>query len=215
MKNEDWFERIWEYREETLYPEMFGGERQGIFPIPFDRLQKGGITDPRWSTCGVFRFSPDEKRRSWLYVSSGLSNEWFAEKPDPENTSGFGCEFVFETNIEADWPIQRLHQIMVYQIGICCGKYEGQEPLSDWHRIPLGSAIDWKESSIEYFVVVPPERFPQEMKQESGTAGLYQLFGLTEAEVLYAREGNNDRLVTTLKQKTKYPVTDPERESVV
>lgn len=46
----DWFEKIWEYREETVYPEFFG-ELEGIFPLSADIFLKtfGQNTyDPRW-----------------------------------------------------------------------------------------------------------------------------------------------------------------------
>jgi len=112
--NSDWFERVWENREEVLYPGLFGARREGIYTIPWERLKAGQLTDPRWNTCGVFKFFPTDTRQSWLYVTSGLSNAWFDETPSPDATSGFGCEFVLETPEDAVWPIQRLHQVMVY-----------------------------------------------------------------------------------------------------
>jgi hypothetical protein len=76
-KNEDWFLSIWQERERDLYPRFFGSESTSISPIPWERLQAGGITDPRWNTCGVLKFAPISSRSSWVYVSSGLSNAWF------------------------------------------------------------------------------------------------------------------------------------------
>jgi hypothetical protein len=33
QEGEDWFTRVWEYREEVLYPSLLGSESRGIFPI--------------------------------------------------------------------------------------------------------------------------------------------------------------------------------------
>jgi hypothetical protein len=30
---QDWFEKIWEYREETIYPEFFGELESGIYTL--------------------------------------------------------------------------------------------------------------------------------------------------------------------------------------
>ena len=206
--DEDWLERIWEHREEVIYPELFGSESEGIFPIP---AEQGG--DPRWSTCGVFRFAPTDTRKSWLYVSSGLSNAWFDETPDPSKTSGFGCEFLMETPDKADWPIIRMHQIMKYQIDICCGKHEGAEPLSDHDRIPLGSAIDFSESNLTHLILASPVNLPKDFRQDSGSADFYLMFGITEAERDFAKEQGGDALVNLLREETEFPITNPTRES--
>ena len=206
--DDEWLERIWEHREEVIYPALFGSESEGIFPIP---VESAG--DPRWSTCGVFRFAPTEKRRSWLYVSSGLSNAWFDESPDPSTTSGFGCEFLMETCDKADWPIIRLHQIMKYQIDICCGKHEGVDPLSDHDRIPLGSPIDFEESVLTHLVLAQPAELPRDFQQDSGSADFYLMFGITEDERDFAKEHGGDILLDQLRAQTDFPVTNPKRES--
>lgn len=206
--DDNWLERIWEHREEVIYPSLFGPESEGIFPMPAEQGR-----DPRWSTCGVIRFAPTESRKSWLYVSSGLSNAWFDEAPDPSGTSGFGCEFMIETLEKADWPIIRLHQIMKHQIDLCCGKYEGAQPLGDHDRIPLRGAIDFGGSQLTHIMVAQPEGLPKELKQDSGGADLYLLFGITEAERDFAKENGGDVLLGILRAQTEFPVTNPSRES--
>lgn len=206
--DEDWLERIWEHREDVIYPELFGSESEGIFPIP---AQQGG--DPRWSTCGVFRFAPTDARKSWLYVSSGLSNAWFDDTPDPSGISGFGCEFLMETPDKANWPIVRMHQIMRYQIDICCGKHEGAEPLSDHDRIPLGGAIDFAESDLTHLILASPIGLPKDFSQDSGSADFYLMFGITEAERDFAKEQGGDVLINSLRDETGFPVTKPTRQS--
>jgi hypothetical protein len=213
--SQELFEEIWRYREEEIYPKLFGVASEGISPVPFERLQIGKITDPRWNTCGVFRFAPTADRNSWIYVSSGLSNEWFEEELSPENVSGFGCEFVLETIEQADWPIHRLHQLMTYQIGLCCDVYDGAPPLGYGDRIPLGSPIDFLNSVLTHVTITQPISFPTEFQQESGVADWFQFVGITKAEVLFAQENGPDALVELLVQRTKYPQTDPSRASLL
>ncbi len=207
--DDDWLERIWAHREEVIYPSLFGAKSEGIFPIP---VEQGG--DPRWSTCGVFRFAPTEKRKSWLYVSSGLSNAWFDETPDPSGTSGFGCEFIMETPEKADWPIIRLHQIMKYQIDICCGKHGGADPLSDNDRIPLGGAIDFMDSSLTHLILAQPPSIAQGFQQGSGSADFYLMFGITEVERDFAKRSGGNVFLDALRAETEFPITNPTRNSI-
>lgn len=212
---QEWFERIWAEREERLYPALFGSESVGIFPIPFERLAAVGCTDPRWSTCGVFRFSPTPQRPSWLYVSSGLSNAWFDEEPDPANVSGFGCEFVLEANEEHDWPIQRLHQLMAFQIALCCGLIAGREPLNYYDRIPSDSPIDWRGGELTTVMLAPPVALPHGFQQASGSAALLGVAAVTADEAAFGREHGASALMEKLIAAGAYPVIDPRRRSVL
>ncbi len=102
--DDNWFERVWSYREEDLYPSLFGATSRGIFPISAEILTstfKQSTYDPRWLTHGVFEFAPTPDRESWLYVTSGLSNAWESSTANPSGVSGLGCEFIFETPVLA------------------------------------------------------------------------------------------------------------------
>jgi len=89
MASEKWqrqFEEAWEFREGKLYPGHFGPKRQGIYVLDgelFTNVFRQDSFDPRWLTHGVFEFEPTEKRPSWVYVSSGLSNAWETDSPEP------------------------------------------------------------------------------------------------------------------------------------
>ncbi len=214
-ESDDWFERIWKHREEVLYPQLFGSEFEGIFTIPWQRLETGQLSDPRWATCGVFRFSPTKQRSSWLYVSSGLSNAWFDDKPDAANVSGFGCEITLEALNCADWPIHRLHQLMVYQIGLCVGKYPGHGALGSGCRVPFGSPIDFHTSRLEFGILVDPPLFSRQFEQESGVAEFLQLVGISETERDFAKSNGNGSLEDWLRTNTCYPVTDPHRQEIL
>ena len=120
--DEGLFERIWEYREETLYRRLFGDAARGIFVIPHEMFAKTFSqkdVDPRWLHHGVFEYAPTFTRSSWIYTTSGMSAPWEAEEPDPSAVSGLGCEFIFESSVRGDWAITRLLQLMAYQILLC------------------------------------------------------------------------------------------------
>src|SRR5262245_24247998 len=119
---QEWFERVWEHREEVLYPSLFGEAHSGIYPVQAEMITgmfQQESFDPRWLHYGVIEFAPTQSRPSWLYVTSGMSNEWEAERPDPSERSGIGCEFVLETPQQSQWAIIRLLYLTVFQILIC------------------------------------------------------------------------------------------------
>ena len=101
----DLLERSWAQREESVYPRVFGPLEPSIAPLEvalFRDMFGQSTVDPRWLHVGVMVAPPSGERRSWVYVSSGLSNPWDAEAPD--TFSGLGCEFVLQTMDRADWP---------------------------------------------------------------------------------------------------------------
>lgn len=218
MAKDDWFERVWEYREEVLYPSLFGGDRRGIFTVAaeiiVDMFGQESF-DPRWLHYGVFEFSPTDVRGSWLYVTSGMSSDWEADHPDPTTASGMGCEFVFETTGQSEWAIHRLLQVMVFQILLCHGRYPASDPLADFHRIPLRGPIRPEGSVLTHLMLAPPSRFPRQARLESGTFDFYQVVGISEAEVVYARAHGGQALLDLLVASRCFPVTDPDRSEVI
>lgn len=213
----DWFERVWAHREDVLYPSLFGHSIRGIFSIQAEMLSgmfKQESYDPRWLHHGVFEFAPTPTRDSWLYVTSGMSNDWDADQPDPTTPSGLGCEFVFETTQQAEWAIVRLLHVMIFQILLCHGRYPGSEPLGDFHRMPLGGPIRAGQSVITRLMVTPPSRFRREASLESGTFDFYQIVGISEAETAFARAHGGPALLERLAASGCFPVTDPERKEV-
>lgn len=217
--NSDWLERIWEYREEKLYPELFGDIGKGIYPLSAEMFLnrfKQETYDPRWLFFGVFESAPCAKHESWLYVSSGLSNPWNFDQPDDDDVSGFGCEFIFETTERGEWAIELVQSIMTFQVLLCSGRYERKEPVSPYDRIPLRASITPEaDSEIRNILVCPPTVWPETFRLESGEVALIQLVGITDAEAQFAREHSGEELVERLRQKTLFPVTQPERHSVV
>lgn len=116
-----------------------------------------------------------------------------------------------ETTEKANWPIARLHQIMKYQIDLCCGKYRGTEPLNYHHRVPIGSSIDFKSSQLTHFLLAEPVSLPSSFSQDSGTADFYLLFGITMSEKEFGRNHGGEQLLARLCSQTEFPITNPER----
>ena len=220
-ENEDWqkwFERVWEYREEVLYPSLFGHNSRGVFPVDAKMLTqtfKQESFDPRWLHHGVFEFAPTPSRVSWLYVTSGMSNDWLAEKLDPTTTSGLGCEFVFETTRQTQWAILRLMHLMVCQILICSGQYPGRKPLSDFDRVRLGVPIWPEQRLLTHLMLAPPTGFPRKAQLESGPFDFYQVVGISESEAAHARSHSGTELLQLLVERDYFPVTDPERSEAI
>lgn len=213
-----WFERVWAYREDELYPSLFGKEREGIFTLspqiftgPF--AQKD--IDPRWLHYGVFRFAPTESRNSWLHVTSGMSTAWDAEMPDPNATSGLGCEYVLESSAKGDWAILRLLHAMAFQILLCHGRYAGKSPLAAYDRIPLREPINGAASALTWLMVTPSPRVTEDVQMESGKFSFFQLIGVTDAEAAHARSYGGAATVDLLRSKGSFPVTDPDRANQI
>jgi hypothetical protein len=213
---EEWFKRVWAHREDLLYPRLFGSESVGIFPLPANMLtetfQQSNV-DPRWLHYGVFQYAPTPTRTSWLYVTSGMSNAWEDDHPDPTARSGLGCEFVFETTEAGQWPILRLLHIMACQILACHGRYPGRPPLSVFDRIPLRCAVDGHESNLRTMMLAPSP-YGTEQQLESGTFDFVHVVGITEAEALAAKENGGPKFLALLKESHAFPVTDPTRDNL-
>jgi len=217
LMNEGLLERVWEYREETLYPHLFGDIARGIFVIPhemfFNTFAQTDV-DPRWLHYGVFEYAPKHDRSSWVYVTSGMSTPWEADEANPGALSGLGCEFVLESSTQGDWAIRRLWQLMAYQILLCHGRYPGREPLGVFDRFPLRSPIWDSESDIQSLMIAPGDPMIGTQQLESGSFELLRVVGIADPEAVYARLHGGDALVQRLLTAAAFPVTDPTRQSL-
>src|SRR3954452_20913229 len=154
MSEQSWqerFEHSWALREEELYRSSFGDLGQGIYPLTSDLFTSAFPTepvDPRWLHDGVFECPPTQTRKSWLYVSSGLSNAWDADHLAPQIVSGLGCEFIFRCVEQSKWAIRLVQRIAAFQIMLSVGRFPRKQLLQIWDRIPLGAAIDGAASAL-------------------------------------------------------------------
>lgn len=213
----DWFESIWEHREESVYPEIFGSIGVGIYPLTasiFIETFKQDF-DPRWLHYGVFESPPCDKHQSWLYVTSGMSNPWEDEQPERDGLSGLGCEFIFETPMQSKWAILRVQHMMAFQVLLAHDRYLNRETLDIYDRIPLHGPITPEPSELTYIMVASPSHFIPSFQLESGHVDLLSLVGITDAEAQFARNNDGGTLLKYLKDNNAFPVTDPGRHCTI
>jgi hypothetical protein len=219
--DESWqrqFEEAWEFREEKLYTEHFGPKRQGIYVLDgelFTNVFRQDSCDPRWLTHGVFEFEPTEERRSWVYVSSGLSNAWEADSPEPNAPSGLGCEFVFQSPAQSRWALLLLQRMVAFQLLLAAGRFSGRGLLKIWDRIPLRSPIDGKDSQLTWVLLTPATEFNGVQQLPSGQFQFTEFVGITEKEAEYARAAASEKLFRLLVTHKAAPITDPSREAAL
>jgi hypothetical protein len=207
-----WLEEVWEEREEKLYPGMFGPMR-GIFPIPPARFQRfDAPPDPRWLMTGVFECAPTATRSSWVYVTSGLSNPW-DDEANPNEPTGYACEFAIETARQGDWAIPLLHHLASIHLLACSRRIHGK-PFGHGDRVALHGGIDEGASALRHVLITDPVSFDKLLLQRSGFADWLFCVGISDAEKAFARESGNDLLLERLAQAAAFPVTDPDRKSL-
>ncbi len=211
-----WFEEVWRQREEEFYPELFGANTGGIYNLDAGMFETFGLKspDPRWLTMGVIVYPPNEKRSSWLYATSGLSNPWGDDVPDPRTPSGLGCEFVMETPEQADWALFTVRRVLAFQILLAAGLFQGRDPLGIGDRLPMQGPLDGGNSKLTYCIIAPPDGYPGSLQMPSGSVQFMHIIGATEQEAGLAREKGLAALLELLRDKG-YPVTDSGRSSVV
>ena len=203
-------EDAWEEREEVVYPEVFGDTGPGIYPLSngvFEQLDAQSV-DPRWLTHGVFQSPPNDTRNTWVYVTSGMSNPW--ESDEPQEYSGFGVEFVLETEQASTWAINVLHTLMAYNLMLASGQM-GEPALLDYgDRIPFALS-----DYIAAMVIAPPFQLPENIDIKSGSVDFLQIVGVTEAELTHAQETSSEALIEMLIEETGGLITAKQRKSVV
>jgi Suppressor of fused protein (SUFU) len=220
MTNENWHTRIeeaWAYREETLYPKLFGSLGAGIYPLGgelFTSVFHQNSYDPRWLSYGVFECAPTAQRLNWLYVSSGLSNPWEATSPNPDATSGLGCEFILQCPAQARWAIILLQRMVAFQILLGANRFPGKGLLKEGDRIPLRSPINGTDSPLTSVMVGPARDFDDIQQLPSGRFRFMQFIGITEDEADFARVEGSPKLLQHLLERKAAPVTNPDRKSI-
>lgn len=203
-------EESWEEREEKVYKQIFGDTGQDIYPLSteiFDRMNANTV-DPRWLTHGVFKCPPTENRKTWAYVTSGMSNPW--ETESPEEYSGLGVEFLMETNEEEMWAIDVLQTLMAYNLLLAAGKMGDFPPLDYGNRVPLALSEDIKIMMFAY-----PVNFPESFSMKSGRVDLLQVVGITPAELEVAKQTSSEELKEKIVSKLGGLITSKVRASVV
>lgn len=200
-------EECWEEREEKTYKQIFGDTGPGIYPLStqlFNRMNADAV-DPRWLTHGVFKCPPTEDRKTWAYITSGMSNPWEVESP--ENYSGLGVEFLMETNEEEMWAVEVLQTLMAYNLLLVAGKMGNYPPLDYGHRVPLTLS-----EGIKTMMFTQPINFPESFSIKSGRVNLLQVVGITPAELEFAKNASTVELKELIVSKTGGLFTSKDRE---
>ena len=217
---QEWFEKLWAYREETLYRQFFGEMGAGIYPIPMQTFAALGRTDPdpRYLTHGVFACPPSAARPAWTYITSGMSNPWgdSPETANLEGPSGLGYELLLCTKESVPWAIGVLHWVMAVQLLIASGEMRG-EMLELQDRIPLGGVLPGRGEGpgLSHLVTTAPPDLPAQFALPSGKVDLLLLVGITAREADFAHTQGASALLNLLKHHEVFPLTDPARVSLV
>lgn len=210
----EWFEETWRHRDEVLYPEHVGGSTDGsISTVPYVAFEQLGVVqvDPRWLHCGALTFPPTSKRAAFTLLTSGLSNAWDDDEPDAAGISGLGIELRLDNETDAHWMKDVLLRLSAMQLLIGAGRFPGARILGRGDRVSVGSETFESGSEMTALLATDVTRF----QLASGSFDLLQLFAISEAEKDFAVARGADSLVELLRQKTKYPINDIARRSVV
>lgn len=209
-------ETVWELREEKIYLQLFGQISRGIFPLSSDTFLPfpNAKIDPTWLHHGVFEFAPNDRRKNWLYVSSGYSNPWYM---DPENydekaPSGAGIEFSMESDEKADWPILFLQRMLAFDMMLSSGQLGDKPALQCHDRVPLRSPIDGKHDTIVTNAILhEPVHYPSTFELPSGQVQILQFIGVTDDERDFARDHGFEALRDRMSNEDTFPVTKTKR----
>ena len=211
-------EEVWRFREEEIYPALFGQNQRGIFTLDQElfkhRFNQSDI-DPRWLFYGIIEFAPTPTRPSWLYVTSGHSNPWEEEPDDYDEAgvSGAGVEFTFATSEQGDWAIRLLQSMLAFDLLLRAGRFPGAKPLRPGARVPLGGPMSGNPECLLRNVVVT-EGFADSFQLPSGRAQFFGLTAITDAERAEAKQTCSAELIARLRNAGYHPVNNPARPSL-
>jgi hypothetical protein len=213
----EWFDSIIMERELARYPAFFGETQSEFYTFPDHLVSKESLEmleETGMSLNLVIEYAPNEKRNSWLYVTSGLTNP-SGEDPqsiDPTDYSGIGFEMIIETNEKCLWPVNVLHMMMFSQCLISSGMVEGD--LLEYKDIfPLSDGAI-KGSQICSFVAIDPDQrcsYPTGFELSTGKVDFFPLFGITLSEEKLFLGNKLGVSFMEFLEKAGYPVVDPLR----
>jgi hypothetical protein len=217
----------WKARDE-LYKELFGDYSyvtpSNYGPPPEDiRLSDAeayrasndtgdpGLPPLDEQHLAVLAYAPDPLRPYWTYVTAGLCSPWVQDAPD--EVSGFGCELMIKSSVDAKWPAQILRS-MAYYI------FNHAGTLSPGVRIALNAPIDPATDSRlrNVFIWYADEAPDCWYALPSGGFGLFITVGITDDELRFAESVNEygTWCVQALLTRVGYgQITDPQRVSAM
>jgi hypothetical protein len=221
--------KAWHTRNE-LYRELFGAEPTFILPKqyepPAEPQPSFGASDETTplgervasftstmteQRINVLAYAPSEARPYWAYITSGLSNPWFAEEPD--QVSGFGCELMIKAPKPGRWPIKMLRR-MAYFILSYSGTLSPGIILNMPGPINPGREADLNNIFVWYADEAPDCWY----ELPSGGFGIFCTVGISEDECQFAEtigEYGTWCIQEVLRRCGVGQVTDPSRAGVM
>lgn len=156
---------------------------------PPDQILSPG--DPKlfinWSGGGVYQYPPGHGRRSWHYVTSGLSqppihDDGEAESivdEDGERFSGFGIELVISTREKVMWAPDVLLNLVKYLLF-----QKDSRVILPGDRIPCnGPLVLDTNTELNHLVATTSAEYETEILLPAGKCYLVHLIGATQGEV--------------------------------
>ncbi len=211
-----WVDKVREYRDTILYPKLFG-RLNGVSPLPsahFGRIGERNGCPRHWLSYGVLTFEPTSSRSSWLYATSGMSDD-FQDDATGQQFSGLGCEFLMETRDRCELAIDQLHYLMAQQLLIGLQRSSRRHPLGDFDRQPVLESAGLVGSRLRWLMLAPPPHLPPEASLHSGRFDFFQVTAISEAEADYARSRGGAALLAQLESAGAFPVVEWQRAEVV
>ena len=214
----------WAARDK-LYKDLFGDYTSvsppSYGPPPISESSAGAFVYQQNSDTGdpgaedhrlsILSYGPDPLRPYWTYITAGLSSPWLQEKP--AEVSGFGCELLIKSPVEASWPAQILRTMAFYI-------FNHAGTLSPGVRIALNAPIDLKAATqLHNIIIWYADEAPDCVYQlPSGSFGIFAAIGITDDELKFAEsvdEYGTWCLEQILRRTGFAQVTDPVRKSVM
>lgn len=170
-----------------------------------------GDPDNHSQHLAVLAYGPDPTRPYWTYVTAGLCSPWVQQAPD--EVSGFGCELLIKSPIEAAWPAQILRSMAFYI-------FNHAGTLSPGVRIGLNAPIKaGSDSKLRNVVIWYADEAPDCWYElPSGGFGIFAAIGITDDELKFAEsieEYGTWCIQNVLRQTGSAQITDPDRDSVM
>lgn len=160
----------------------------------------------------VLAYAPDPQAPYWKYVTAGLATPWV--QYEPLQVSGFGCELMIKSPVDAPWAAQLLRTLAYYIFNMV-------GTLSQGVRLALNDSIDagFPESKLRNAFIWYADEAPDTLYElPSGLFSVLMVIGMTDDERAFAdsiEEYGTWSLQALLRQAGHEQVTDPKRPSAM
>lgn len=157
----------------------------------------------------VLAYAPDPQAPYWKYVTAGLATPWV--QYEPLQVSGFGCELMIKSPVDAPWAAQLLRTLAYYIFNMA-------GTLSQGVRLALNDSIDagFAESKLRNAFIWYADEAPDTLYElPSGLFSVLMVIGMTDDELAFAdsiEEYGTWSLQAVLRQAGYEQVTDPKRD---